>query len=331
MKEIPQESLNNQPALNTIPTEETLKAKPPVEDLRIEEQKHVEKIYNDFYLMQKLKDGILPIVQKLREDIEKGTYNTLISDEGAGRIPTLVFREILRKKGPENNQLKTIFLAFGRGKHWDLSLIDYVRKHKDEWGKALVVTEYSGTGKTINNIHEVFEKDAGFVTYDIACLFQHKHEEYMGKLPLWSTKDPYIIKKYHGFFVGERGEETNGGLLSLTLRKPSGVGKRKIDSLISGQYIIGAFPEKLSELEENSEPTGVSSIDGLLKPMSPEEIEARGDPKKEKELLQVLRNKEPKKVLSLEEKLLIQESVNKAREDVKTLAQEIIDDVWGKE
>lgn len=134
------------------------------------------------FLMGKYKAGITPIIEKLKDDIEKGVFDTLLSDDGGARLPTLIFKDILKIKGPENKETKVRFLALGQrssemyGSSYSSELEEYVRKNKDEWGKVLLVTEYVGTGSTLSRIRNMFE-NTGLTNYDIAALYSNSNLE----------------------------------------------------------------------------------------------------------------------------------------------------------
>lgn len=126
------------------------------------------------YLMVAYKKGILPIVKELKDDIEKGTYDTLISDDAGARLPTLILKDVFKAKGPEDKEMKALFLALGRrlGEgEYSPELEEYVREHKDEWGKALLVTEYVGTGETLSRIRAMF--DGLGLHFDEAVLYSN--------------------------------------------------------------------------------------------------------------------------------------------------------------
>ncbi len=181
----------------------------------------VNKEENVDSLMSIYKHGIIPIVEKLKDDIEKGVFDTLISDDAGARLPTLIFKDILKAKGPEAKEIKVHFLALGQrlherfGSSYSSELEEYVRNHKDEWGKVLLVTEYSGTGATLRRIHTMF-KNTGVTNYDVAALYSNFELEGQVTAPNGDIQRT---------FTGEVGsnEQIIGNTLSRRSRQFSGV------------------------------------------------------------------------------------------------------------
>ncbi|MFA6254318.1 MAG: hypothetical protein WC640_03700 [Candidatus Paceibacterota bacterium] len=298
--------------------------------------------YNFPEIMEAMKPGLVSLVRQLKDAIESGEYQTLISDEAKGRIPTLILRKIFKAKAPNSRDLQTYFLAFGRsGMSWDSSFRDYVKENKDKWGKALIVTEFINEGKTIRNIWKKLDFANKFSDYDIVSVFskrtveKFKHPpipkgiEFSQDAPAWD----------HKLFIGEKVDKTpeflNG---DSTLINMGGVARRKVDSVAidysddigTDTFNVGAFPERLDKLKQNPEP----KYDDIIKykrNLTTEEGDLlRRDYDKQKEETQKLRDQMQKVELPEEELREIQYNINKAREDVDTMAQEIMAEVWAE-
>lgn len=148
-----------------------------VEEEKIPTENQSETKYNFPEVMAELKLGMVSLVTQLKEAIEKGEYQTLISDDAAGRIPTLILRKILKEKSPNSRDLNTYFLAFGRGHNLDGNKIpDFIKKKKDNLGKTLIVTEFVHAGGTLRKIFWSFDESAEYDNYDIATVTMHKSE-----------------------------------------------------------------------------------------------------------------------------------------------------------
>ncbi len=116
------------------------------------------------------------IVKKLKESIDSGEYDVLIGDDASGRIPTLVLRGIFnerkRKLNPElksiESEIKTRFVAGGQVENKE-ELKAALTKIKSECPeKALVITEYVSSGKSIKRIADTL-KEIG-IPFDVATL-----------------------------------------------------------------------------------------------------------------------------------------------------------------
>ena len=154
------------------------------------EKTSVESVYNFPEIMEPLKIGMESLVLELKDMIDRGEYNTLISDEAAARLPTLILREVIKNKAPNGKDLNTYFLALGEGIRPDIDpisiedeserkfLLDnpqkFILKNKDSLKKSLIVTEHVHTGNTILQIMKEFD-EVGFTNYDIATLSLYKN------------------------------------------------------------------------------------------------------------------------------------------------------------
>ena len=60
-----------------------------------------------------IEPAVISLAKQLKEEIDRGSYDTLISDDVGGRIPTLILRKILKARNPDN-KLSTFFVASGQ-------------------------------------------------------------------------------------------------------------------------------------------------------------------------------------------------------------------------
>jgi hypothetical protein len=115
----------------------------------------------------------IELVRQLKDKIDSGEYDTLISDDVGGRIPTLILEKVFKKRGQD---IQTFFISGGRRRRDnvmeiedDYALGDFISKRKDSIKKALLVTEYMHSGGTIRDIALLFEKQ-GLTNFDVASL-----------------------------------------------------------------------------------------------------------------------------------------------------------------
>jgi len=131
---------------------------------KLESQKNPE-VYH-FAEFGELEGAFIDLIKELKEEIENNTYDTLISDDVGGRLPTLALREVIKKQ--TNKPPDTFFLPFGRDanqKNVQKNVEGLVRKS----GKTLLVTEYVMTGRTLRDAVKVFD-EAG-LNVDVAVPF----------------------------------------------------------------------------------------------------------------------------------------------------------------
>jgi len=108
----------------------------------------------------------------LKEKIEAGEYNTLISDEASGRILTLILRAIIKRVSPDL-KLNTLFVSggFESINDYHKKLEDFFKKIASKIKRALLVTEFIFHGKTMGNFfNELIVNNIGF---DAATLYQY--------------------------------------------------------------------------------------------------------------------------------------------------------------
>ncbi|MEK7463307.1 MAG: hypothetical protein AAB621_03040 [Patescibacteria group bacterium] len=246
---------------------------------------------------------VLPLIEKLKENIDKGEYDMLIGDDASGRIPTLILRGIINSRKRELNpylkssesEIKTRFVAGGQLRSTE-QLISVIEKLKPEVkNKVLIVTEYISSGRSMEKLSSAL-KGLG-IPFDIATLKSEFDGEKsnLGKLfdklkdigASFGISDPRSefgkdnikIPENSKFYYGKGAGDADAPPLIYDNSEISGVKK-----VLGEQYVI---PYKKSYLENS------------------------------KNSLANLRGKE------------IQESVNFTREDVNLLVKKTLEKVWG--
>lgn len=103
-----------------------------------------------------IEPATIELTKQLKEKIERGEYDALISDDAGGRIPTLVLRKIFNSVNPEK-KVETLFVASGKLYFPEPNtedynkLLEYLTKFKkgNEIKKALLVTQFVFSGGTV--------------------------------------------------------------------------------------------------------------------------------------------------------------------------------------
>jgi hypothetical protein len=150
--------------------------------------KEKEQIHYNFESLRELQEPIRNIVERLQKEIDSGVYDTLISDDASGRLPTIAFREIISQridaKNPnltseeKRDALKTFFIAGGRQMANKEALAEFLQRIKpDVKRRALLVTEYISTGESLKRVMTLLDK-AG-ILYDVAAVMAgHSEQDY---------------------------------------------------------------------------------------------------------------------------------------------------------
>ena len=240
---------------------------------KLEEQtKRAEKEpHYNFPEIAEMEPAMISLAEKLKDKIEKGEYDTLISDDVGGRIPTLILREIMLGKGryDNENKLNTFFVAGGRNP--DLEALDeYFKSKASVAGKVLLITECMFSGWSIERLRKLLEKNH-IKDFDVASVYSKG--EAMQRFP----KQFGLFGKRRGLFYGKK--------------------SNSVPSLYGVDKVIG----------------GVKKRSGAQHPFSLRKgfLESKD----------VLDN-------SLGRATESQEHVKKAREDVHTMAERVLEKVW---
>jgi hypothetical protein len=242
---------------------------------------------------------ILPLIEKLKENIDKAEYDMLIGDDASGRIPTLILRGIINERsgGPE---IRTRFVAGGQLRS-SAELKDTIRKIKPEIEKkALIVTEYISSGKSMEQLSNILKELE--ISFDIATL----KSEFDGEKSVLQTLSDKL--KDIGVSFGITDPRSRFGRDNI-----------KIPENSEFYYGQGTHdPDVPPLIYDNSEMSGV-----------------RKDSRSESYAIpykQYYSNMVSKKLT--DEKISdgrkgIQEKINKTRKDIDLLVNKIIEKVWG--
>jgi len=290
--------------------------------------------YN-FELMKEIEPAMISLVQQMKDNIEKGEYTALLSDEVGGRIPTLILRKIIKEKGP-NKDFKTYFLSAGQNMPgWEfpdeedfMSPRDYSEPRISDKkgykkmrgyladldygnGRLLIVTEYTFKGKTLQKIGLALE-DTGIIGgFDFAIMHNTGFSDVIERLEKFECKNGSKI------FVGE---ENYNSQFSEGHKELGGIRKAKEYSPVPIKTLKKIKEEGIREItkEEREKILGIGEEVSLDK-----RFDNLNDPKRAAEYAR--RKKEP---LTSEEEKDIQRKITLAREDVDTMAKRVIEQVW---
>ena len=184
----------------------------PLPELEIETE------YN-FPEIAKLENSFVALLGKIKKEIDENRWGALISDDGGGRIPTLVLRKIIEARTGASPQ--TFFIAGGRytpemkdGEKQDI-FVEYLKGIRNKIGEArvLLTTQYIESGTSMLRIAFHMHR-AGFENVDIATLstsrlydsiadfkvysaspqqetLKNKHERLSGVEKNWREYQPY--------------------------------------------------------------------------------------------------------------------------------------------
>jgi hypothetical protein len=104
-------------------------------------------------IMQEIEELATPLIEKMKEKIDEGAYDLIISDEGSGRLPTLLFKKIYQARNP-GKDFDTVFVNGSREYHDPVApaLVNFFSKYQAKGrSKALVVTEYVYLGTSLGH------------------------------------------------------------------------------------------------------------------------------------------------------------------------------------
>lgn len=265
-----------------------------------------------FKEIEEIEKPMISLFFKMKKKIEDGEYDLLISDDIGGRIPTLIFREVIKIINPDKN-IKTSFVSGGYGMpkesdtEGNLELKDYLSSITKGIKKALVVTQYIHTGKTLLNLATLLKK-SGFYNFDMVSVDSATHFEY--------EEDLKKTLNNNGFYVG--GDDWRH--IQEDHERLSGVRKTKDYSPFPKKNLDVSKKEgRMLTQKEWKEIFGLETGDSVEVMM-----EKLMDPDKNE-----IHDQEVNRELTPDEIKSIQENVNNAREDVKLLADKIVLMVWG--
>ncbi len=111
------------------------------------------------------------IIIQLKNEIKEGAYSTLIGDDASGRVPALIFYNLLtslyEKSGHQKPQI--LFMA-GRMAEWENVKIEHLKDNVQlpKNKKALLITDLIHNGNTLRGFLDAFEKSN--IEADIASI-----------------------------------------------------------------------------------------------------------------------------------------------------------------
>lgn len=259
-----------------------------------------------------LKEGMVSLVQKLQTNIDEGKYDALVSDEVGGRIPTLVLRRIIRARNP-GAVIDTYFVSSGKtyfpeyGSKDYAKLIAYLKEIIEGEENVLLVSQYAHSGKTLNKLTHAL-KDAEVPHVDIAVMESLNEEAHLkGFIPAeniyaGTSYGPHIkLEKRHNWLAGvakTKEYDPRPHLLSEVIAREG-----------RGRFISQEEFKKIFDIQERD-----TFREFDIKMKDPEKS-ARYDAR-------------VKEVLSETELKEFRDTINKAREDINVLAEEILKTVW---
>jgi len=278
-----------------------------------QERREFEKEFH-FKEIAEIEPAMVSLINQLKGKIESGEYDTLISDDVGGRIPTLILRKIIKELNPDR-KLGTFFIASGKtylptslDKEKYEKLQEHLKKVTDKTKKALIVTQFIFTGKTLTRLADAL-KEAGVDNFDIAAVDAMPHFEEEALLRSRLGENNLYIGSEAWHHLHEEHDKL-GGIRKTKEYSPF---PKRMDDVISKEG------RELS-LEEWKEVFGIEKNDP-----SKVIMEKSQDPERDKEFER--RTHAP---LTPEEAEEIQRNINFAREDVRLLANRVVKQVWGE-
>ena len=107
-----------------------------------------------FEAFQSFEPSFIKLVKKLKNEIDGGRYDVLVSDDVGGRLPTLAIRKIIEAR--RGRAPKTIFLSkTTAGEDIQKNHQSHIEKFRQSYrdiGRALLVTEWAGSGGSLREL-----------------------------------------------------------------------------------------------------------------------------------------------------------------------------------
>ena len=286
---------------------ENFEKQPNKQEMEMEDQYNFEEI-------AEAEPAMIELVSQMKERIDNGEYDTLISDEVGGRIPTLVIRKIIRARNP-GEKLYTYFVSGGNYlSSKDGSRVDelgkYLEKRRSD-GRALIVTQYAHSGRSLELLTDAARK-GGLTNFDVATLNYNGSGFNEDRVASNLDSDGRVFK---GRTVAHHLREDHEKLAGV--RKP----KKKFS------------PHPLSEIDVTKDEGRILSDEEwreIYKWVPYDDRSVASAKLRDPEYIaeQVRREAIP---LSDEEKKAIKENVRLARKDVAKMAGRVIKSVWGEQ
>jgi len=286
---------------------ESFENKPKIENKESASEFHFREI-------AEIEPAMVSLVNQLKEKIESGEYDTLISDDVGGRIPTLVLRKIIKELNP-GQKIETYFIASGKtylptpaDKEKYGQLQEHLEKVTAKTKKALVVTQFIFTGKTLIRLAHAL-KEAGVENFDIAAVDAMPHFEQESVLRGVLGDNNLYVGSEAWHHLHEEHEKL-GGIRKTKEYSPT---PKRMDDVIAKEG------RELS-LEEWREIFGIEKGDSSKVIMQKSQ-----DPEKDAEFERRIHAP-----ITPEEKEEIQRNINFARDDATLLADRVVAQVLGR-
>lgn len=266
-----------------------------------------------FREIAELEPAFISLAEQLKSKIENSSYDTLISDDVGGRIPSLIFHHIIKILNRKDRS-RTIFIASGKtylptGGAKREKLEAYLRSQLLHAKSVLLITQYVFTGKTLVELARAIQS-IGITKIDVAIVDAMPHFEERTRLDSTVGANHIFIgsQDWHAFH-----EEHD---------RFSGVRKSK--------KIYSPFPRRETDViqEEGRELSHEEwkEIFGIERYEPPASLKRKtSDPEKNRVYEERVRAS-----LTPEEVVKMKETTRFAREDAKLLAKRVVEQVWGR-
>jgi anti-sigma28 factor (negative regulator of flagellin synthesis) len=185
--------------LNNISTQETAVSTELETKAESEPVSETAKITAEEMIMQEIEELATPLIEKMKEKIDEGAYDLIVSDEGSGRLPTLLFRKIYRARNP-GKDFDTIFVNGSRERYDPVApaLVNFFSKYAAKGrSKALVVTDYVHLGTSLGHFLKNLN-NANITDVSVAAL-RTSYDEHVPD----SKAGKIIAEGFTDFFEGE--------------------------------------------------------------------------------------------------------------------------------
>jgi hypothetical protein len=254
-----------------------------------------------------IKPATIELAKQLKEKIEQGGYDALISDDAGGRIPTLLLRKIFNSVNPAK-KVETLFIASGQlyfpqeGTEDYKKLLDYLKNFKEvkEIKKALLVTQFVFKGDTLAKLLYALEEVG--ISADAAVLEVAFPDELRARQPEGTN---IFIGSVQGHMIHKISEEHE---------KLSGVTKARPYSPIPQKYTKRIVTyEDFKKLQEKY--YGEKSF--LSEDAWKRTREAEINEEYERMTHEPITSEDIKRIQS-------------AREDINLLSKDVVGEVWGE-
>lgn len=285
-------------------TPDILTQQPPQEHAQPSQEYHFDEIAG-------IEQAMISLVAQLKDAIDTAQYDTLISDDAGGRIPTLVLRRIIQNRTP-SHVINTFFISAGRSlSGYDSEAVNHYLTHMtSQTKKALIVSQLLYSGKTLHGLVDTLH-GVDILDVDVAVVRQ--------ATPSAQFEDALLDMLGHNkLYIGETGHSDAN--LDDEHEHMSGISKsHEPDNPVPMKLAsyIKEYGREFSSAQENE-------IFGI------KESDSQKTKYRKKDNTNAIREYQERKFAPLTEaeQADIQRSINHAREDVALLATRVIQSVW---